>query len=246
MQVLVTGATGQLGRPTTIALRNAGHEVRAMSRKPGSGRTVADLLTGAGLAEAFAGVDTVVHLATTNGRADVRMAEHLVAAARQAGVAHLVLISIVDVDRIPLRFYRDRRRIEQIVEGSGVPYTLLRATQFHSLVVGLFRAQRFLPALVVPAIRVQPIAVPEVATRLTELASQPPQGRVADIGGPEQRPVRDFARTWQKSVGRRRPIMPLRLPGRLFAAYDAGAGLVPGPAYGRQTFDDYLGDQTGT
>lgn len=246
MQTLVTGATGQLGRPTTTALRSAGHEVRAMSRQPGPGRTVADLVTGAGLTEAVRGVDTVVHLATTNGRADLGMAERLCTAARASLVGHVILISIVDVDRIPLRFYRDRRRIEEIVERSGVAYTVLRATQFHSLVAGLFRAQRVLPLLLVPALRMQPIAVAEVATRLTELAGQLPQGRVADIGGPEQRPVRDFARTWQQSFGRRRPIVPVRLPGRTFAAYDAGAGLVPGPAYGQQTFAGYLREQAST
>ena len=217
-----------------------------MSRQPGPGRTVADLVTGAGLAEALAGIETVVHLATTSGGADVAVAERLGRAAREAGVAHLVVISIVDVDRIPLRFYRDRLRIEETFERSGVPYTLLRATQFHSLVAGMFRAQRFLPVLVTPAIRVQPIAVPEVASRLSELAGQPPQGRVPDIGGPQQRPLRDFARTWQHSVGQRRPIVPLRLPGRLFAAYDSGAGLVPGAAYGQQTFGDYLREQTPT
>jgi len=245
-QILVTGATGQLGRPTTSALQNAGHEVRAMSRQPGPGRTIANLATGAGLAEAMASVETVVHLATTNGRADLGLAERLCAASRAARVGHLLLISIVDVDRIPLRFYRDRRRIEEIVEGSGVPYTVLRATQFHSLLVAMFRAQRRLPVLVAPSIRVQPIAVPEVAVRLSELAGQPPQGRVPDIGGPEQRSFGEFARTWQESVGRRRPILPLRLPGRLFAAYDAGAGLVPGPAYGKQTFADYLTSGAGS
>jgi len=245
-QILVTGATGQLGRPTTTALRTAGHEVRAMSRQPGPGNTVADLATGNGVAEALAGVDTVVHLATSRGRADVGLAERLCTASREAGVGHLVLISIVDIDRIPIRFYRDRLRIEQIVAASGVPNTVLRATQFHSLIAGMFQPQRRLPVLSVPAIRAQPIAVAEVAQRLAELAGQSPQGRVPDIGGPEQRPLRDFARTWQETVGRRRPILPIRFPGRLFAAYDAGAGLVPGPPYGQGTFTEYLREQAPT
>ncbi len=243
--VVVTGATGQLGAPTVTALRAAGHEVRAMSRTAGPGLTTADLLTGRGVPAALRGAEVVVHLATTNGSADISMAQRLTAAVRSAGIGHLVLISIVGIDATPLRFYRDRVRIETVLTASGVPFTLQRATQFHPLVARLFAAQRFLPVLVAPSIRLQPIAVEDVAGRLTELAGLDPQGRVEDIGGPEQRTARDFARIWQRASCGRRPVVPLRLPGRLFAAYDAGANLVPGTPYGRQTFASYLAGRPG-
>lgn len=238
--ILVTGATGQVGAPTAAALTAAGHDVRAMSRRSGPGLVTADLLTGSGLPAALAGATTVVHLATTAGSKDIRVAEHLVAAARAADIGHLLIISIVGIERIPLGYYRDRVRIEEVVKASGVPFTIQRATQFHSLVAALLDAQRFSPVLLAPTMRFQPIAVPEVAARLAELADAGPQGRVPDIGGPEQRTMRDLTAAWLRATGRRRPVLPVRLPGKLFAAFDAGANLVAGEAYGRETFESYL------
>ena len=79
-----------------------------------------------------------------------------------------------------------------------------------------------------------------MAARLAELASGPPQGAVPDIGGPEQLPAREFARTWLRATGRRRALVPLHLPGQVFAAFDAGANLAAGDPYGRVTFESYL------
>jgi len=242
---LVTGATGQLGRPTAAALRADGHDVRGLTSSGRDGTAAADLVTGEGLDAALAGADTVVHLATANGRRDLAMARTLAGAARRSGVAHLVLVSIVGVDRIPLGFYRDRLRIEEILADSGVPLTLQRATQFHSLVAGLFAAQRWSPAVFAPDWRFQPVAVEEVALRLAELAVGGPRGRVPDIGGPEQRGIRDLHAAWRRASGDRRPFVPVRLPGKLFAAYDAGADLVPGEPFGRKGFEEYLAERYG-
>src|SRR5690606_26932960 len=128
--ILVTGATSGPGRPTVARLRAAGHDVRALSRTS-AGHVVGDLRTGAGVAEALAGVDTVVHLAT-NRRTDLRDTERLLAAARDAGVSHLVYLSIVGGDRIPYGYYVDKLANEQAIADSGIPFTILRATQFHS------------------------------------------------------------------------------------------------------------------
>jgi uncharacterized protein YbjT (DUF2867 family) len=238
---LVTGATGTLGAPTVARLREAGHEVRALSRRSGPGLTTGNLLTGAGLSEAVAGADTILHLATgPRGRGDVEATSTLVHAARDAGVRHLVLISIVGIDDIPLGYYRDKVTIEGLVRESGLGHSILRATQFHSFIEALFRAQRRSPVVVAPAFPVQPIAVEEVADRLVELAGSAPAGRVADIAGPEQHRVADLARLWAAATGTRRPILPLALPGKLFTAYRAGSALVPWPPYGRLTFADHL------
>jgi uncharacterized protein YbjT (DUF2867 family) len=243
---LVTGATGTLGAPTVARLREAGHEVRALSRRSGPGLTTGNLLTGAGLSEAVAGADTILHLATgPRGRGDVEATSTLVHAARDAGVRHLVLISIVGIDDIPLGYYRDKVVIERLVRESGLPFSLLRATQFHSFVEALFTAQRAFPVVAAPTFPLQPIAVEEVADRLVELAGAAPAGRVADIGGLEQQGVPDLARLWARVTGTRRPVVPLSLPGKLFAAYRAGSALVPGPAYGRQTFADHLAARAG-
>jgi uncharacterized protein YbjT (DUF2867 family) len=238
---LVTGATGTLGTPTVHRLRAAGHEVRCLSRKSGPGLTTGDLRTGAGIATAVAGADTVLHLATgRRGTGDAEATRTLLAAAVDAGVRHLVLISIVGIDDIPLGYYREKVVMERLVRESGLPYSILRATQFHSFVEALFTAQRRSPVVLAPSIPLQPIAVQDVSDRLVELAGSAPAGRVADIGGPEQRRLPELARAWALSTGSRRPIVPLVLPGRLFAAYRAGSALVPGPGYGRVTFADHL------
>jgi uncharacterized protein YbjT (DUF2867 family) len=127
-----------------------------------------------------------------------------------------------------------------------VPFTVLRSTQFHSFVETFLRAQRRLPVLLAPAFALQPIAADEVADRLVQLAGAEPAGRVPDIGGPEVRPVPDLARAWARASGTRRPVVPARLPGRMFRAYAAGHGLVPGPAYGRTTFEEHLAARAGT
>jgi uncharacterized protein YbjT (DUF2867 family) len=237
--ILVTGGTGTLGQPTVARLRAGDQQVRVLSRKPGTDRVVADLSTGDGLAAAVDGADIVVHLATSGGRADVAQTRNLLAAA--AGLRHLIVMSIAGIDRVPLSYYRAKLEGERLVAESGVPYTILRATQFHNLVDQVFGAQRFLPALLAPAVTLQPIAVEEVAVRLAELVEQPPvNGRVDDIGGPERTPVVELARLWKQARSARRPVLPLRLPGKTFGALAAGALSVDGPAYGRITFAEYL------
>jgi len=240
MTTLVTGATGTLGRPTVAQLRAAGHDVRALSRRGGPGLVAGDLLTGSGIDAAVDGVSTVVHLATGLRRKDPQIARTLIDAARRAGVGHLVLISIVGIEHIPLGYYRDKVAIEQLVEESRLPHTILRATQFHRLVDQLFHVQRRLPVLLAPAFDVQPIAPEDVAARLVELASCAPAGRVPDIGGPEVRPLPELGRVWLRARGMRRRVVPVSLPGKVFAGYRAGSNLVPGEPYGRGTFEEYV------
>jgi uncharacterized protein YbjT (DUF2867 family) len=243
---LVTGATGALGAPTVTRLRAAGHDVRALSRRRGPGLTTGDLLTGEGIAEAVEGADTVLHLATgPRGRGDVEATYTLLEAAKVAGVRHLVLISIVGIDDIPLGYYRDKVDIERLVRESGLPCSILRTTQFHSFIEAVFTAQRRSPVVVAPDFPLQPIAVDEVADRLVELAGSPPAGRAADIGGPEQLGLAELARIWADATATSRPVLPLRLPGKLFAAYREGSALAPGAAYGSQTFAEHLAARSG-
>jgi uncharacterized protein YbjT (DUF2867 family) len=182
----------------------------------------------------------VVHLATANRTKDAAIARTLLDAARKAAVEHLVLISIVGIEQIPLGYYRDKVEVERLVVESGVPHTILRATQFHALVEKLFSVQRRLPVVLAPSFAVQSIAVEDVADRLVELAGSAPAGRVPDIGGPAVRPLPELARAWAAATGRPRRIVPVRVPGKVFAGYAAGHHLVPGPPYGRLTFEDHL------
>lgn len=241
MTILVTGATGQLGAPTLAALRTAGQEAVGSSSTGRNGLRSADLFTGQGLDEALRGVETIVHCAQTGGRRDLRLARNLTAAAQRSGVGHLVLISIVGIEDIPMPYYDQRVEIEKIAGASGVPLTIQRATQFHTLIDQIFSAQRRLPVVIAPASRFQTIAVPEVASRLAELAGGGPQGRVDDIGGPEQLGVGELYRQWRAARGGMRPSLQLRLPFlKAFRGLDAGANLVPGEPFGRETFGQYL------
>jgi uncharacterized protein YbjT (DUF2867 family) len=240
---LVTGGTGQLGSPTVALLREAGHEVRVLSRRRGEGLATGELVSGTGIREALEHVHTVIHLASTGSSKDVDAAHTLIDASKKAGVEHLVLISIVGVDDIPLGYYRAKAESERLLRDSGLPHTILRATQFHSFVDTVYRLQRFLPVLFAPKLSFQPIAVEEVAERLVELATASPAGRVADIGGPERRTARELGELWRDATGSRRAIVPLSMPGRTFAGYAAGHNLVPGVPYGRRTFSQYLAER---
>jgi len=242
---LVTGGTGDLGRPTVEQLRAAGHQVQVLSRKSAPGLVAGDLSTGKGIREAIEGADTVLHLATGRGRGDLQLTKNLIEAIGSVGIAHLILISIVGIDQIPLGFYRAKLEIERLVSASSIPNTILRSTQFFNLLDDVFTVQKWLPVLFAPSLKLQPIAVEDVAGRLTEIAASAPSGRVPDIGGPQQLTVPELARAWKRVQGTHRPVVPLRLPGKIFRAYASGAALVDGPAYGRTIFDDFLAARFG-
>ena len=239
MTILVIGGTGTLGRPTAEQLRAAGHDVRILSRVPGPDRVSGDVTTGAGLADAMRGADTVLHLATSAGKKDVRQTRNVVDAARAAGVTHLVFISIVGVDVNPYPYYRAKFESEQIIEASGIPFTILRATQFHDFIALLLHLQRKLPFIVSLDVPDQPIAVEEVAQRLVELVEAGPSGMVADIGGPEQLPLRTFIDTWQAAHGTSKRVVTVKPWGRIIRSFKAGDHMTPMPGYGRETFTEF-------
>jgi uncharacterized protein YbjT (DUF2867 family) len=245
--VLVTGATGTLGRQLVGAATAAGHRVRALSRRSHVGYTgvhwaQGDLLTGAGLDAAVEGIDVIVHAATQPiGNKDVTSTANLVAAARRAGVGHIVYVSIVGIDRIPLPYYQTKLRVERALEASGLGHTILRATQFHDLIKTTFTVQRFSPVLcTLRGVRFQPIDTSDVATRLVELVEGEPMGRAADIGGPTVYTHADLARMYLSSRGGRHPVVELPLPGRIVAGYRSGANLAPDRPTGTVGFAEYL------
>jgi uncharacterized protein YbjT (DUF2867 family) len=120
---------------------------------------------------------------------------------------------------------------------------VLRATQFHDLIAALLRMLAKQPVLAVPSLSFQPVDVREVGERLASLALGQPAGRAPDFGGPQVRPLPDLARSYLAIAGKRRPILPVRLPGRVFRAYRAGSHLAPEHADGTVTFEQYLTEQ---
>jgi uncharacterized protein YbjT (DUF2867 family) len=189
-------------------------------------------------------VDVVIHCASSNGSADVAMAEKLVAAAAKARRPHVVYVSIIGVDRVPVSYYRTKLAVEGLLAGSGLPWTVLRATQFHDFVARFFDLQRRSPVFAVMAgVRVQPVDVREVAARLAELAAGPPAGRVDDLGGPEIRSLGELADLYAQARGLRRIVLPVPLPGAVMRGFREGGHLTPEHADGRLTFADHLREQ---
>jgi uncharacterized protein YbjT (DUF2867 family) len=239
--VLVTGGTGRLGGELVARLRATGRDVRVLSRRAGAQRVVGDLDTGAGLVEALRGVEVVVHAASRAGH-DVAGTRRLLDATGRAGVRpHLVFVSIVGVDRVPLPYYREKLAVEQLVEGGGLPWTVQRITQFHTLLDQVFSVARWLPVLpVLAGTDFQPIDVRDAADRLVALAGAEPAGRAPDLGGPQVRPMAELGTAWSAARGRRRRVLPVRLPGGIGRGFRAGGHLAPERAGGRITFEEYL------
>jgi uncharacterized protein YbjT (DUF2867 family) len=258
--ILLTGGTGTLGRLVLRRLRDAGREVRVLSRRhhgspDGVEFVTGDLVTGAGIAAAVAGVDTIVHCAGS-AKGDEDMARILVWAATRAGSPHLVTISVVGADRVPMAGRVDRTMFgyfaaklaaERVVADSGLPWSTLRATQFHDLVLLVARQMAKLPAMPVPSgFRFQPVDADEVAARLVELALGQPAGLVPDFAGPRVYRLEELVRGYLRATHRRRLLLPVRLPGAAARAIRAGANLSLDHAVGRRTWEEFLADRLRT
>ena len=258
-RILVTGGTGTLGRLVVPRLRDAGGKVRVLSRSShddadGIEYVTGDLATGEGIGAAADGAEIIVHCAGSS-KGDEDKARTLVQAAARAGTPHLVNISVVGADRVPqagradrimFGYFGSKLAAEQVIAGSGLPWTTLRATQFHDLILLVARQLARLPVIPVPAgLRFQPVDAAEVADRLAGLAFGAPAGLVPDLAGPEIHDVADLVRSYLTATGRRRPLLPLRLPGQAARAVRAGANLAPGHAVGRRTWEEFLAERVG-
>ncbi|MFJ7247026.1 SDR family oxidoreductase [Kitasatospora sp. NPDC098652] len=267
--VLVTGGTGTLGRQVVPLLRAAGRPVRVLSRR---GRAAEDGAVGDGavgdgavgdgvtyvrgdllgdeaeaaarLDEALRGVGTVLHLAG-GPKGDDEATRRLVAAAQRAGVRHLVYISVIGADKVPLGYFRAKHAAEEAVTGSGLPYTVLRAAQFHDLAFAVVEKMAKLPLLPAPGgVRWQPVDARDVAARLVELALDGPAGLVPDLAGPTVYEMDELTRAYLTARGRSRRRLPVRVPGKVGRAYRAGANLtLAGAEHGRRTWEEYLAER---
>jgi uncharacterized protein YbjT (DUF2867 family) len=257
--ILVTGGTGTLGRLVVAKLREAGCDLRVLSRThhetaDGIEYFTGDLATGEGIETAVDGVETIVHCAGS-ARADGDKARNLVQAAARAGAPHLVYISVVGADRVPMvsgidrtlfGYFGSKLAAERVVSNSGLPWTTLRATQFYDLILTVAQGMAKLPVIPAPSgVRFQPIDTAEVATRLVELALNKPAGLVPDMGGPRTYSMSDLIRGYLRATHRRRPILPLWLPGQAARAIRAGAHLAPNQAVGHRTWEDFLAERVG-
>lgn len=249
--VLVTGGTGTLGRALVPLLLDAGHSVRILSRQTapslptGTAAVVGDLRTGDGLANALRDVDVIAHCASSPFRkthqTDVEGTRRLAAAASAGtgALPHLVYVSIVGVDRIPLSYYRQKFAAEKVVTESGLPWTILRATQFHQLLDYMF-SRMPVALFAFRGVRFQVLDAAECATRMAGLVGAPPAGRVADMGGPAARPMVELAREYRRARGWRRPVIAVPAPGKAGRAFKAGDNLAPDHPDGTVTWEQWL------
>ena len=266
MNVLLTGASGTLGRDLVRSLGAAGAEVTALSRRErpaddGARWVRGDLRSGEGLEAAVSGSTVIVHAATDGGAAggkirarymfvhpratDVGGTKRLLDVARAAGVAHVVFVSIVGVDRVPYGYWKVKLDAERVVADAGVPYTIARVTQFHPFVDSLLRfALRSPLPMIAGTLPVQPIDPGDAAAAIASIATRDPAGGIVDIGGPEVLTAADAADAWLAARGSRRRFRNVRVAGRMMHAVQAG-GLLTDDRTGMITWGDWLAERGG-
>lgn len=246
MRVFVTGGTGDLGHRLVERLQEAGQDVLVGTRSPAHGNQVRYDLVSGPEEGSLDDVDVLVHLAS-NPLApddDVEGAESLWEAACDAGVGHVVYVSIVGIDRHPYPYYRAKLEVEKSLEASGLPYTILRTTPFHGLIPRfadeISRRIGFLP--MPGGLRFQPVDPELVADRLVDLIQGPPAGRVPDLAGPEILPADEMVDQYLERTGKR--VLRIRLPfwGKSIAGFRRGEHLAPGVDSGGRPYVAYLAE----
>ena len=253
MNVLVTGGTGTLGRDVVMLLRQSGHRARILSREP-RGHVDAvqgDLKTGAGLSKALAGMDAIVHAASATREpmalraTDVRGTRRLLELARDANIGHFVYISIVGIEGVAYPYYRIKIAAETLVREGMVPWSILRATQFHSFMESTLRAFARLPGmLAIPFVwQFQPVDSREVARRVVDVVLDKPAGMLPDFGGPQVRDFKSIAESWLAARKERRRLMNLWLPFKASRQVAEGRLTCPENKDGLVTFDQYLAEK---
>ncbi len=257
-RILVTGGTGDLGSQLVPRLMAAGFTVRVMSRRPRPAKVPAnmewaqaDLETVTGLKEVVSGVEAVIHAATSSAKSSRQVRTHevdvggtrsLLETACAANVPHFIYVSIVGIEQIPFPYYREKVAAEAVVRGGGVPYTILRATQFHSLIPGMFlKPIQNLPFAFLPTdFKFQTIETGEVADQLTQIAAQPPAGLLPDTGGPQVLTLGEMAETWFAAQGKRCKLFRLPVPGAVGHSFRQGYNTCPNHRDGKFTWEQWL------
>ncbi|MFC7675998.1 SDR family oxidoreductase [Mycolicibacterium sp. GCM10028919] len=243
MRLVIAGATGTVGRHVVDAAQSRGHEVVALSRSSGQ-----DIVNGAGLMQAMSGADAVVDVTSTVTTSAAKstaffttVTANLHRAEFQAGVSHHVALSIVGIDTLNVGYYAGKLAHERAVSEGPIPWSSLRATQFHEFAEQVTRRGSIGPFVAVPKILLRPVAAREVGTRLVEIAERAPIGRATDLTGPDDESLADLVRRMFAFDGTKRRVIELSLPGKYWRG--SRSGLLRGgrdASRGRIGFDDWL------
>lgn len=253
-RILVTGGKGVLGSALIPQLLKAGYQVSATSRRPPKVKASLvdwrrlDLTTDSDLSNVVAGIDTIVHAASNGAMRthtiDVTGTHRLLDYAEKAGVQHFLYISIVGIDRIPFAYYKHKLAAEQHVKMAKLPWSILRITQFHSLIDMFVKPLTRLPMALLPTdFKFQTIAPVEAARSVLEAVQAGPGEMFPDVGGPEVFTLGDMLRPWLAARGERRWVARLPIPGQVGDGFRQGFNTVPGNRYGKITWQEWLAEQ---
>jgi uncharacterized protein YbjT (DUF2867 family) len=252
--ILITGGSGGLGREVVARLNPDRSTLRIMSRgarPPNLDARIewaqADLRTGSGVAEAVHGVDVVYHLATGHAPKDVRLVDiegthRLLELSQAEGVKNFIYSSIIGVEHFPgFFYYKAKFDAERMIEASGVPYTIMRAAQLHSLIDMVLKMGNRLPFILLPTtMQVQTVDTGEFAAQLAHLPHESALKRVPDVAGPEVLRSGEMAHIWLNLRGIRKPIINLPLPGATMDAFRRGMNTALHRAVGNITWAEWV------
>ncbi len=209
MKIVVIGGTGLIGSKTVAILRQRGHQVVAASPQSG-----VNTLTGEGLDEALAGAQVVVDLANSPSFEDKVVLDffktsegNLLPAEEAAGVQHHVALSIVAIDRTDNGYFRAKVAQEKLIQASGIPYTIVRSTQFMEFLRGIVDSAANGTIVKLPPALFQPIAADDVAAFVAEAALAAPRNGVIEIAGPEREPFNEIVARYLKGIGDPREVV---------------------------------------
>src|SRR5262249_33311632 len=263
-RLVVTGGTGELGSAVVRELLDAGYTVRVMSRRERGPRdpegiewAQVDLERDTDCSAAVVDVDAIVHAATGTGPrpgvrslrgqrthsllVDVEGTKRLLEQARAAGVGHILYVSIVGIEYVPFYYYQRKLAAEALTREGGIPWSILRATQFHSLLDYALQQLARWPVLPLPTdFQFQTVASAEVARRIRDAVANGPGERLPDFGGPEVLKLGDMAHAWLAAHELRRRVLPLWLPGRIATGARAGRLTCPDHRDGSLTWAEWL------
>ena len=244
MNIVVIGGTGLIGSNVVSRLQQKGHEVLAASPNTG-----VNTITGEGLAAALDGAQVVVDVANSPSFADDDVmaffrtsGRNLLAAEAAAGVGHHVALSIVGAERLPDSGYLRAKVVqEKLIKESGIPYTILRSTQFYEFVGGIAQSATEGQTVRLPVGKMQPIAANDVAALVARLALAAPVNGTVEVGGPEQIGMDEFVRRFLKSKGDPRTVVGDR-HAKYFGTELEDQSLTPGadPHLGEMRYDEWL------
>jgi uncharacterized protein YbjT (DUF2867 family) len=209
MKIVINGGTGLIGSKTVMRLRHVGHEVVAAAPQNGF-----NSVTGQGVAEAIRGAQVLVDLSNSPSFADAEVLDffrkstgNLVAAAKAAGVKHYVALSVVGTDRLQASgYFRAKQAQEDLIEASGLPYTIVHATQFFEFLASIAGSGAAGDKVLVPAAFIQPIASDDVADAMADVATGSPRNGIVEIAGPERFRMKDLISEYLALTGDPRSV----------------------------------------